>query len=104
MTTLHIPVESWRDPALTSEDLYAKLRGLYGFGAYAAGSMMHLLGHYDQLGIDSIARAAFTALHLEGDPPQDSECHQQMIAFYAPFGQWAGLALWMDVLAWDRGG
>lgn len=89
-----LDVEAWHDADLTAEALYKQVLGLHGFGAYAAGSVMRLLGYHDWLALDSVARAAYAARFNGGDKPNDADIE----AFYAPFGRWRGLALWMDVL------
>ena len=86
--------ERWRDPALKGADVYREMIGLKGFGPYAAGAMMRLVGHFDELGLDSVCRATFRTLWNNGEPATDRE----IAAFYAPFGRWRGLAVWMDVM------
>lgn len=87
-------VESWNSPSLSSDEVYRALKGLKGFGDYAAGAMMRLLGRFDQLGLDSVCRAAYARLHNGGVPASDRE----IAAYYAPFGEWQGLVVWMDVM------
>ena len=57
-----------------------------GFGPYAAGQALRLLGRYDDLALDSAVRA-----RLSG-PGGDRALARR----YASFGPHAGLALWMD--------
>lgn len=89
--------ESLRDPQMDSRELYRRITQLKGFGAYAAGAMMRLLGHFDELGIDSVARTMFKDLHNNGEKPTDA----QIRAYYAPFDRWQGLVVWMDVIRDD---
>jgi hypothetical protein len=70
-----------------------QIKSLKGFGDYAAGSMCRLLGRFDRLGIDSSCRTMFRG-KTNNDAPRDSE----IAAWYEPFGEWAGLAIWMDVI------
>jgi hypothetical protein len=70
---------------------------LHGFGEYATGSIMRLLGHHTTLGLDSVCRDTYARLFNNGDKAPDSEVE----AFYESFGKWRGLALWMDVLSLD---
>ncbi|MEX0822295.1 MAG: hypothetical protein WD021_09140, partial [Rhodothermales bacterium] len=51
-----IDVEAWERSDLPSEDLFRELRSLSGFGPYAAGSTLKLLGRFDYLALDSVAR------------------------------------------------
>lgn len=87
-------VESWNSPSLSSDEVYRALKGLKGFGDYAAGAMMRLLGRFDQLGLDSVCRAAYARLYNNGVPAPDRE----IAAYYKPFGEWQGLVVWMDVM------
>src|SRR5690606_14972913 len=89
--------EQWRDPALSGQQVYEAILSLKGFGPYAAGAMMRLVGHFDELGLDSVCRAAYRRLWKDGAAATDRE----IAAHYAPFGRWRGLAVWMDVMRED---
>lgn len=86
--------EAWRDPALSSAEVYKALKRIKGFGDYAAGAMMRLLMRFDELGLDSVCRSMFARRFNGGSPVPDRE----IAAYYAPFGAWQGLAVWMDVM------
>ena len=88
-----LDLESWREPGASSDDLFRRIRGLKGFGDYAAGSMCRLLGSFDRLGLDSSCRASFRERN-GGELATD----KQIALYYEPFGEWCGLALWMDVM------
>lgn len=89
-----LDVESWADPELGSRELYERVTALQGFGPYAAGNVLKLLGHYDELALDSSARAMFARQFRDGEKAADEEIE----AHYAPYGQWRGLVLWMDMI------
>jgi 3-methyladenine DNA glycosylase/8-oxoguanine DNA glycosylase len=89
-----LDTERWRDPALDAQTVYSEIIALKGFGPYATGAMMRLIGHFDALGLDSVCRATFRDLWNGGNPATDKE----IAAHYAPFGRWRGLAVWMDVM------
>jgi 3-methyladenine DNA glycosylase/8-oxoguanine DNA glycosylase len=89
-----LDVESWAEPGLPAEELYRRVRSLQGFGPYAAGATLKLLGAFDQLALDTAARAMFTVRHRVGAQATDREIE----AHYAPYGPWRGLVLWMDLL------
>lgn len=89
-----LDVEAWADPALRSGDLYGRVTALRGFGPYAAGTVLKLLGHYDELALDSAARAMFSRQYRNGEAPAD----QEIEAHYEVYGEWRGLVLWMDLL------
>lgn len=89
-----IDMESWRDPALPSAELYKRVKSLKGFGDYAAGSILKLLGHFDRLATDTECRAVYIEIN-NGVPAQNDA---EIAAYYEPFGQWRGLVQWMDVM------
>lgn len=86
--------ERWRDHSVSSDEVYRQLRAIKGFGDYAAGAMMRLLGRFDRLGLDSVCRTMFRTRINNGEPATDKE----IAAYYEPFGSWRGLAVWMDVM------
>lgn len=96
-----IEVEAWAVEHMPAPDLYKRITALKGFGAYAAGNVMRLLGYHEFLGIDSVAREVFAHLHNGGQKAPDDKAIQQ---HYEAFGEWRGMVLWMDVLRyyWDR--
>ena len=91
--------EAWRDPALSSAEVYRQIRSVKGFGDYAAGALMRLLGRFDQLGLDSVCRTMFRKQWNQDQPATDRD----IAAHYEPFGEWRGLAVWMDVIREDFG-
>lgn len=90
-------VEGWRTSDMLTSELYRTLRQLKGFGDYAAGSMLRLLGRHDYLGIDSVCRGMYRKTFNNDAPAPDAAIH----AYYEPFGSWRGLVMWMDVMADD---
>lgn len=90
-----VNVEAWYNSDLPSMELYKQIRSLKGFGDYAAGSVLRLLGRHDFLGIDSVARDMYRVKFNAGEKAPDSA----IIAHYEPYGEWRGLMLWMDVIA-----
>lgn len=87
-----LDVEAWR--SLSTSDLYAAVRGLRGYGDYAAGTMLRLLGHFDRVAIDTECRGGYK--RASGSL---TATDREIRAFYAPFGRWQGLASWMDIIA-----
>lgn len=94
IATGRLDPERWRDPAMSARQVYDEILALKGFGPYAAGAMMRLVGHFDELGLDSVCRAAYRERWNNGEPATDRE----IAAFYERFGRWRGLAVWMDVM------
>jgi 3-methyladenine DNA glycosylase/8-oxoguanine DNA glycosylase len=89
-----LDIESWRSRELSGTELFKRVKALKGFGDYAAGSVLKLLGHFDRLATDSECREAYKKIN-GGLPGTDKE----IAAYYDPFGQWRGLVQWMDVMA-----
>ncbi len=89
-----LEVESWRDADLPSDEVYKRIKGLKGFGDYAAGNMLRLLGHFDRLATDSVCRAVYSESINNGVAAADDK---EIAAYYQPFGGWRGLVQWMDV-------
>ncbi len=90
-------VEVWPTSGMLTSELYRTLRQLKGFGDYAAGSMLRLLGRHDYLGIDSVCRGMYRKTFNNDEPAPDAAIQ----ACYEPFGSWRGLMMWMDVMADD---
>jgi N-glycosylase/DNA lyase len=86
-------VEQWRGSELPTPELYKAVRGIKGIGDYAASNILKLLGRYDYLGLDSWARKQFAEIHGRGRAVSDATIEK----FYAKYGQWKGLFLWMDL-------
>ncbi len=88
-------VEEWRDPALSTEELSLRIRALPGFGPYATEHLLRLLGHHDHLALDSWVRPKLARLRRRKTLPSDATIRR----WYAPYGRFAGLALWLEVTA-----
>lgn len=87
-------VESWTDTDLPSDELFRRLRSLRGFGPYAAGAVLKLLGRFDYLALDSAARSTFAKAFNEGERASD----KRIELHYERYGEWQGLVIWMDVM------
>ncbi len=83
------------DPELPIGELRARLQALPGFGPYAAGQALRLLGRYDDLALDSWVRAQMARRKGRRKPPSDRAIERE----YHAFGSWRGLVLWMDLTA-----
>ncbi|HEX2907254.1 MAG TPA: hypothetical protein VHO69_10370, partial [Phototrophicaceae bacterium] len=88
--------------AMNADELYRQIKALKGFGDYAAGSMLKLLGHFDRLATDTACRAVYKD-GINGGVAAAND--KEIAAYYAPFGRWQGLIQWMDVMEdWLRTG
>jgi N-glycosylase/DNA lyase len=89
-----LDVEAWRDSDLTTDELYQKLTALKGFGRYAAGNMLRLLGRHERLAIDTVVHKMFRERMNGGAVATD----QEIEAHYRRFDPWAGLVVWLDAM------
>lgn len=90
-----IDVESWatnRD--MSSDTLYKAVKSLKGFGDYAAGTIVRMLGHFDKLAIDSACRDMYAKQHNKGEKGEDKAIRQH----FEKFGKWRGLLMWMEIM------
>ncbi|HTP24520.1 MAG TPA: Fe-S cluster assembly protein HesB [Anaeromyxobacteraceae bacterium] len=90
-----LDMEAWRDATLEGDALAERIRELPGFGPYATEHLLRLLGHHDRLALDSWTRAKLARLRDRRRPPSDAT----IARWYAPYGRFAGLALWLEVTA-----
>ena len=87
-----IDLASWH--SLDSDSLFKAVKALHGFGDYAAGTMLRMLGHFDKLAIDSACHAMYAEKHIGGVKASVKDIQ----AHYAKFGKWRGLVQWMDIM------
>jgi len=87
--------EYFEDPRCPTAELRERLLVLPGFGPYAAGQALRLLGRYDDLALDSWCRARLAAMDGRKRPPTDRSVERR----YRAAGSWAGLVLWLDLTA-----
>jgi N-glycosylase/DNA lyase len=85
--------ERWRLADGDDDDgLRRELLALPGIGPYAADNLMRLLGRYAYLGLDSWCRGKLKRLY-----PRARDVDAFARRRYRPFGQFAGLAMWLDL-------
>jgi 3-methyladenine DNA glycosylase/8-oxoguanine DNA glycosylase len=96
ITRGELEVEAWAARTLSADELFKQVKALKGFGDYAAGTLLKLLGYFDRLAIDTVARAGYKRL-LSSATATDAEIQM----YYADFGAWRGLVQWMDILRSD---
>ena len=75
-----------------------RLLSFSGLGPYSAATLLMLLGRYDDMPIDSEARAFAARHYFDGERPADSEIR----ALYDGWGRWTFLAYALDP-AWRQG-
>jgi 3-methyladenine DNA glycosylase/8-oxoguanine DNA glycosylase len=90
-----LDIEALRRSELPTPELLARLKAIRGFGPYAAEHLLRLLGRHDHLALDSWTRAKLARLRGKRRVPSDRTLRR----WYAPYGPWAGLAMWLEVTA-----
>lgn len=85
---------AWSSDHLPAGELFKQIRSLKGFGPYAAGAMMKLLGRFEELALDSAARTMYAREFNRGDSAADAH----IAAHYAQYEEWKGLVIWMDLM------
>ncbi len=72
----------------------------HGFGPYAAEGLLRILGRHDYLALDSWVRKQFRKLH----PGPAKTVDRSIARRYARFGEFRGLALWLELTrGWHEG-
>jgi len=90
-----LDVEAWRTSPLGTDALAEQIAELSGFGPYATEHLLRLLGRHDHLALDSWTRGKLARLRGRRRIPTD----RAIRAWYAPYGRFAGLAMWLEVTA-----
>ena len=85
--------EALADPDLPTPALRKRLLKIKGVGPYAAATLLMLLGHYDELPLDTVFRTMVRERYFGGAEVTDREAK----AVYADWGEWKYLAYWFDV-------
>jgi N-glycosylase/DNA lyase len=88
-----VDVESWLASDLPTKDLKKQIKNVKGCGDYAAENLLKLLGRYDGLALDSYLRMRFAKVHNREQSVPDKQIYEH----YAPFNEWRGLAIWLEM-------
>ncbi|MBN1594109.1 MAG: hypothetical protein JW941_12770, partial [Candidatus Coatesbacteria bacterium] len=86
-------VEALLDGELSSKEVRKRLLGIKGVGPYAAATLQMLLGHYDEVAVDTEFMSFVTKRHFGGEKTPMKE----MLAVYEDWGKWKYLAYWFEV-------
>ena len=96
-----LDLEALRTTTEPPEAISKRLRALAGFGPYAAEHLLRLLGRHGHLALDSWTRATLARRRGKKRVPSD----RTFLRWYAPYGEWAGLAMWLEATtAWHGEG
>jgi 3-methyladenine DNA glycosylase/8-oxoguanine DNA glycosylase len=90
-----LDLEGLRSSAEPTDAVARRLLELRGFGPYAVEHLLRLLGRHGHLALDSWTRAKLARLRARRRVPGDPAIRR----WYAPYGEWAGLAMWLEVTA-----
>jgi N-glycosylase/DNA lyase len=88
-----LDLEGLRASPLPTGALAARISALAGFGPYATEHLLRLLGRHEHLALDSWTRAKLAELRGRRRVPSD----RTLLRWFAPYGPWAGLAMWLEV-------
>jgi N-glycosylase/DNA lyase len=94
-----VDLEAWRGASISTDEIEAQIRSLSGFGPYATEHLLRLLGRHRGLALDSWSRKKLARLRGRRRLPSD----RTVASWYAPWKEWAGLALWLEVTEDWRG-
>ena len=90
-----LDLEALRGSVEPSDEILRRLRAIRGFGPYAAEHLLRLLGRHDHLALDSWTRAKLARVRGRRRVPSDRTLRR----WYAPYGRFAGLAMWLEATA-----
>ncbi len=90
-----LELERWRTSPLGTDALGRQIAQIKGFGPYATEHLLRLLGRHEHLALDSWNRKKLARLRGAGRQPSDRTLRR----WYAPYGRWAGLAMWLEATA-----
>jgi 3-methyladenine DNA glycosylase/8-oxoguanine DNA glycosylase len=80
---------------LTTLELKRELKKIKGVGDYAAHTLLMILGHYDEVAVDTELRAHVRRVYPNGHALTDKE----MAALYEQWGKWKYLVYWYGMIA-----
>ncbi|HSD20509.1 MAG TPA: Fe-S cluster assembly protein HesB [Anaeromyxobacter sp.] len=90
-----LDLEALRTSTEPTDALATRIRALAGFGPYATEHLLRLLARHDHLALDSWTRPKLAQLRKRRRVPTDRALRR----WYAPYGAYAGLAMWLEVTA-----
>ena len=79
-------------PQEKTEELIKILKSIKGIGPYAQSTLLMILGHYDQLPVDSEFRKHVRLKYFNGKDPTPKE----ISTLYSDWGKYKYLAYWFD--------
>jgi N-glycosylase/DNA lyase len=96
-----LDLSAWERRDLPATGLREAILAEHGFGPYAAEGLLRILGRHDYLALDSWIRKQYRRFYP--GPPKRTD--GAIARRYARFGEFRGLALWLDMTReWHEGG
>ena len=90
-----LDLEGLRGSTEPTDAVARRLLAIRGFGPYAVEHLLRLLGRHGHLALDAWTRARLARLRGRRRVPGDRTLRR----WFAPYGEWAGLAMWLEVTA-----
>jgi N-glycosylase/DNA lyase len=87
-----VDLSRWTDRSATFDETVEQIRRSPGFGRYAAENLCRLFGRYEGLGVDSWCLKRF----VENHGPVRGDVEKKLRSHFDRFGEWRGLAMWLD--------
>jgi 3-methyladenine DNA glycosylase/8-oxoguanine DNA glycosylase len=85
-----VDLEGLKDESLPTDEVRGALLAIKGVGPYAAASLLALLGRFDDVPVDSWARAQVSKHLYDGEPVTKAQVRRA----FARWGKWRALAYW----------
>lgn len=77
-------------PALTTRELMKRLLAVKGVGRASATYLLHMLGRYDEVYVDTAVIGFLSRHAFDGRRPSEKEARE----YFAHYGEWRGLVAW----------
>jgi len=95
-----LDLSGWERRERPAGEIREAILGEHGFGPYAAEGLLRVLGRYEYLALDSWVRKKYRQLYPGPRKATDGSIARR----YARFGEWKGLALWLELTRdWHEG-
>ncbi len=95
-----LDLAAWEHAETPAAAVREAILGEHGFGPYAAEGLLRILGRHDYLALDSWIRKRYREVY----PGRAQSLDRAIGRRYARFGEFRGLALWLDMTReWHEG-
>jgi 3-methyladenine DNA glycosylase/8-oxoguanine DNA glycosylase len=88
-----LDLDALQNPTMPTSELKKRLLVVKGIGNYAAATLLMLLGHYDELPIDTVCRDFVSKKYFNSKQPSETQIRK----IYEDWGKWKFLAYWFDI-------